>query len=286
MYDIIVFMKMRISPTKKNINYWIKTLMPEHDVWFFRKKPTFDNCNILTIKEYLNKYDRMDYNNAYCHWLVKGNAKYVICDQGNWILTLTDEERLFVYQEQIDCERGLIIEDCRMNVSNIINKAILKDKIILSNAVFNKLSKKDKEIIVIQYAQEQDDWSTNDVKSSEKYLKMVANTFINHEGCNCLATVLYAITKDKNYLKKWITQQEFLNFFNGYIEISNEEFRSGDVVVFYDNDNCIQHSCFALNESLFLNKSGQSKFNPILALTFKEVCKDWNDLNYKILRKL
>lgn len=278
-------MKTLIKPEKKNIKYWIKSLIPPQDVWFFRRKPTFVDCKILTIDKYLEQYDLINYNNAYCHWLIKNYAKYVIVDESNsWILSLSQCDRDIVYREQIKCERGLIIENIQQ-FDNIkaLTEMICNNMIILSNATFKNLDNDIKEKIVINYAMEQDDWATYELPREIKSLS-IAKKFINNDGCNCLATVLFAITKNKQYLQQWVTQDEFVCNLNGYIEINNEEFQYGDVVIFYD-DNNIQHSCFALNDKLFLNKSGQSKFNPILVLTFDDIKNDWQTLRYKVLRK-
>lgn len=278
-------MKTLIQPEKKNIKYWIKSLIPQKDVWFFRNKPSFADCNILTIDKYLEQYDLINYNNAYCHWLIKKYAKYVIVDESNsWIVSLNQFDRDAVYREQIKCERGLIIENIQEfeNV-NSLTEMMCDDKMILSNATFKNLSNDIKESIVINYAKEQDDWSTYKLPKEIKSFS-IANKFIDNDGCNCLATVLFAITKNKQYLQQWVNQDEFIRDLGEYVEMCDGVFQYGDVVIFYD-DNNIQHSCFALNDRLFLNKSGQSKFNPILVLTFEDIKNDWQTLKYKVLRK-
>ena len=158
------------------------------------------------------------------------------------------------------------------------------EKLILSNTLFNKLSSKVKEVLTISYAKEQDDWSALKLPEKLSEFKRISNVFIDNDGCNCLATVLYAISKDETYLQKWVTQQEFVENLSNYKEINDNKFKRGDVVVFYGENN-IQHACYSLDGKLFLNKSGQSKFNPILVLKFEDIYKDWDGLNYKILRK-
>ena len=279
-------MKKLLQPTKKNINYWKKSFIPQKDVWFFRKKPPFENCCIMSIKEYLDCYDKIEYINAYCHWMVKSHAEYVICEKEGWISSLSDKERMFVYEEQIICERGLIIENIEKFVGlDVFDTAICNGRLILSNSFFNKLSNRNQEAIVLQYAQEQDDWEMAEDFPRKSYWGKVANTFVNNEGCNCLATVLYAITGIEHYLKKWVTQDEFLDRIKEYVEIEVDKRDNGDIVLFYDCKNNIQHASFVINRSLCLNKNGQSKFNPISILKFKNIVEYWSELKYKVLSR-
>jgi len=279
-------MNKEMIPTKQNIDYWIKTLLPSKDVWFFKQKPNFYNVEIIDIEKYLIEYDCLEYINSYCHWLVKKNAQYVIIDESNWILSLTDKERNFVYKEQIELERGLIIE----NASSLINNkeiadALYDNKIILSNSTFNSLDYGIKEQLAIAYAKEQDDWACYDIKIENAKLNAIKNSFINNEGTNCLAIVLYAITLNDKYLTSWVNQEEFNCLLADYNIIENSKLEYGDVLIFYDENNVIQHSCFALGDDLFLNKSGQSKFNPVVVQSYENIVNDWQGLNLIIKRK-
>lgn len=278
-------LKQCVKPTNKNIKYWVKSLIPSKDVWFFKSKPTFKYVDILDIKTYLNKFDKLEYNNAYCHWLIK-NAKYVIVDSSNWILKLTEEERNEVYRQQIELERGLIIENCEHLLNNnFIKTCIFDNKIILSNAIFKNLHYKLKKELAVTYAKEQDSWNCLNLTISNKKINKVANKFLNVEGTNCLAIVLYALTLNKKYLNCWVQQSEFENFINNFIDIQQKEVKFGDIAVFYDENNIIQHACFALSTNEFLNKSGQSKFNPISVLDIKTIKEDWKNLKVVFKRK-
>lgn len=283
-YNVIVIEE--IIPSKENIDYWIKTLLPSKDVWFFKQKPNFYNVEIIDMANYLREYDSLEYINSYFHWLVKKNAKYVIIDETNWILSLTDKERNFVYKEQIELERGLIIE----NTSSLSNNkeiadALCDNNIILSNSIFNSLDYALKEQLAIAYAKEQDNWTCYDIKIENTKLNAVKNSFINNEGTNCLAIVLYAITLDDKYLTSWVKQKEFNCLLADYNVIEKNKLEYGDVLIFYDDNNTIHHSCFALGNNLFLNKSGQSKFNPVVVQSYENIVNDWQGLNLIIKRK-
>jgi len=282
----MLYMKNQINPTNKNIKFWVKSLIPSKDVWFFKSKPKFKDVQVLDIKTYLNKFNKLEYNNAYCHWLVK-QAKYVIVENSNWILTLEEKERNKVYAQQIELERGLIIENCEQFVNNkVINVCVFDNKIILSNAIFKKLNYKLKKELAVAYAKEQDSWDCLNVVINNKKINKIANKFLNVEGTNCLAIVLYALTLNKKYLNCWVQQGEFEDIIKDFIEIKQSEVDFGDIAVFYDENNTIQHACFALSKNEFLNKSGQSKFNPILILNIKTIKEDWKGLTVKFKRNV
>jgi hypothetical protein len=63
----------------------------------------------------------------------------------------------------------------------------------------------------------------------------------------------------------------------------NDNYQTGDIVVF-ENDGKIMHACYYFCNELFLNKSGQSKFNPIVLLPFKNILNDWSNCKYFIYR--
>jgi len=262
--------KIKIKPSKKLLKHWVETLIPPYDVFFFKELTIFDEINkdLITIKEYIKTFDDIRYINAYDHWDVKNNAKYVYIDYKNNLLSNLDV-RDYIYKQQIKCCRGLILDG---------------DK-VLTNWLFNSLKYKDKEILTIKYAKEIDDWIGYDNGQMSKYIKNVANKFIKDDGCNCLAVSLYGATKDDNWLKDWTDENNFKSQLKkiNYVKV-NDDYNEDDIIVF-KKDNQTIHACYCVDKELFLNKSGQSKFNPIVLLPFNDVKKDWNNCTIEIYRK-
>ncbi len=274
-----------IKPSKNNIKYWINTLVPQYDVFFFRLKPKFKNIEIMTLSEYLFQYDNINYNNAYCHWLVKKQAKYVIVDKNNWFLQLNEEDQKKILLEQIHLERGLIIEDCN-GLSSGLEKFKTDNRLVITNYLLKSLKTKDQKELVYRYAKEQDDWLYEDIIFKDSKLNKIANKFINNEGTNCLAIVLYCITKNKKYLSSWVDRKEFEENLLSYSNVCDDNLENGDIICFYDNDNNIQHACFNVAYGYCLNKSGQSKYNPIVTREIEDIKQDWEGLKIVVKRKL
>ncbi len=127
---------MNISPSEEILSVWIKELLPKYDVWFFKEKPCFTgNYNLVEIKDYLKNYSQ--YNNYYFHWNIKHEAKYAIVDTNNEILSLTKEQKQFVYSEQVALNRGLIIENCN---DNNFAEMLYNGNLIISNAHYKNLT--------------------------------------------------------------------------------------------------------------------------------------------------
>lgn len=274
--------KVYIKPNKSIIKHWINTLIPEYDVFFFKDITNIkeiDN-NLISIDEYLKTFSNIKYINAYEHWNVKNTAKYVYVDYTNNVLS-NESIRNYFYEQQIECERGLVLDDVNRN----LNKYFYKDKIILTNYLFANIDFKEKEEIVIQYAKSCDDWFGYVCCDMPMYIKKIANKFVNEDGCNCLSTTIYGATKDETVLFEWMNEECFLKrLVDLKYEKINDNYQTGDIIVF-ENDGKIIHACYCFCNELFLNKSGQSKFNPIVLLPFKNILNDWSNCKYFIYRK-
>lgn len=73
---------------------------------------------------------------------------------------------------------------------------------------------------------------------------------------NCLAAVLYAITEGKNpwLIHEWVHQQTFLEKLKQcqYQIVKTNRPNKGDVVIWQDENDNIQHAAYCIEENLFL----------------------------------
>jgi hypothetical protein len=149
------------------------------------------------------------------------------------------------------------------------------------------LDYKHKEKLTIEYAKDIDDWygyTTNDIPN---YINQVANKFVAIDGCNCLSTTIYGASCDDDILLKWLDVKFFAKKLKElkYVKKSTKDFKSTDIVVFIDKQQNVIHACYCVNKDLFLNKNGQSRFNPIALLPFEHIIKDWSDYEYYVFSK-
>lgn len=279
--------KVIIKPQKELIKEWVGSLIPPYDVFFFCDKTNINEIDdgLITMDEYLKKFSNIEYINAYEHWNVKIKAKYVYVDYDNSLL-LNDNNRNFIYQQQVECGRGLVLESENRENENI-KLGMYQNKLILTNYLFNRLDYKHKEKLTIEYAKDIDDWygyTTNDIPD---YINQVANKFIAIDGCNCLSTTIYGASCDDDILLKWLDGKFFAKKLKElkYVKKSTKDFKSTDIIVFIDKQQNIIHACYCVNKDLFLNKSGQSRFNPIVLLPFEHIIKDWSDYEYYVFSK-
>ncbi len=263
--------KVNFKPSKALIKQWTQTLIPPYDVFFFKGYTNINeiDSNLISIDEYINEFSDIKYINAYEHWNVKTIAKYVYVDYNNNLLS-NNKYKDYIYNQQIECCRGLILDN----------------KTLLTNYLFNNLDYEQKEILVLKYAKEIDDWLGYLNTNIAPYIKKVANKFVEEDVCNCLAVTLYGATNNDLWLKDWTDENSFVNQLKelNYTK-TNDNYYQDDIVVFKKNERIV-HACYCVDGNLFLNKSGQSRFNPIVLLPLDSIIKDWQDCCYEILRRV
>lgn len=262
--------RIEIKPSKTLLKYWVETLIPPCDVFFFQELTNIkeiDN-NLITISNYIKTFSDIKYINAYEHWNVKRNAKYVYVDYKNNLLTNTSNID-YIYKQQIACCRGLI----------------LHDNTILTNWLFKNLNYKEKENLTIKYAKEIDDWFGYTSVEIPIYIKEVANKFVKEDGCNCLATAIFGATQDNKILSEWLNEDKFLKKLQELNYKKVEKLCQPNDIIIFKNKGKILHACYCVDDKLFLNKSGQSRFNPIVLLSFDDIKKDWNNCIIEVYRK-
>lgn len=193
---------------------------------------------------------------------------------------------------QIQCERGLVVPVKFIENIDLIPSAYIQEgNIIIQSLMWERLEDSFKEKLLIKIVREW--WDNGECiappRSLPDFLKPYANTFSHHQGSNCLAAVLYAITEGKQswFIHEWIHQGTFiekLKQFN-YIEHNGSDTRSNDIVVWKDENSTIQHAAYHIEDNLYFNKQGQTMFNPWKIISKEHLYKEWNHLDSMIYRK-
>ncbi|MBW0765502.1 hypothetical protein [Mammaliicoccus fleurettii] len=262
---------MKIYPSNQTLEFWSQNYFTDFDLFFVNNIPFKNKHASITSKDSFKESSSFDIktNNLYEFWNLN-DYNYVIQSTKGWF-------------EQLECEiqEYIIKEQCRVN-----NPLFFKTNLITLNSWY-QLSKPFK----VQFFNDRiEEYQDNVVPLHLKvtlpdYLNSIVNTFPLHQGSNCLSTVLYAITEDLDILDQWIKEDSFLNTLNilGYTK-SSEPSKKGDIIV-YSNNKSIIHASYQVEDELFINKNGQTIFNPYKLITIADLEKNWGMYNKHVYRQ-
>ena len=163
--------------------------------------------------------------------------------------------------------------------------------VMIQHVMWGKLPDKYKEEVLNTYAQLWDVWSSIECPSSiPEHLRKYANTFSPDAGANCLAAVLYAISKnpikEEWIIHEWVHGETFaLGLRNASYSQVDEHFQAHDVVAWVDEHGVFQHAAYCIDGDLFFNKNGQTFFNPWKIVHWDELKKEWERYTIRVFRK-
>lgn len=267
--------------------------VPEKDLFFLSKDQhhnfqiDYADVLLMPIDEFYNHstYGQLNYVNSYEYWNIK-NAQYVIIAEKEWIESISVEKKQLILNSQVETERGLVLPITFINeIEKIPSNYVLNGHDIIQRLMWEKLDESLKEQILTTMVYEW--WDKGECEeipnSLPSYLKPFANTFCHLQGANCLAAVLYAISKGKQdwFMYEWVHQKTFLEKLNQYHyeEFLGKELHQGDIVIWKDENAIIQHTAYYIGEELYFNKHGQTMFNPWKILLEEQLYKEWEHLS-------
>lgn len=282
---------MKIKPTKKVLLSWIDIYVPEKDLFFLSKEHLnneidFKDVLLMPIDEFYNHsmYGQLNFVNSYEYWNIK-NAQYVIIAEKEWIESISEEVKQFILNSQVQSERGLVLPASFIqDIEKIPSNYVVNGHVVIQRSMWEKLDESSKEQLLTTMVYEWwDKGECNEAPMSlPNFLKPFANTFGHYQGANCLASVLFAISKGKQewFIYEWIHQKTFLEKLKQYHykEFLDEVLHLGDIVVWKDKDEIIQHAAYYIGDGLYFNKHGQTMFNPWKILSQEELYKEWQHL--------
>ena len=279
---------MQIKPTTEVLASWISSYVPMKDLFFLTEEQYENQASYLDVlvmpsDEFFNHstYGQINYVNSYEYWNIK-NAKYVVIAESHWIEQLPKEERQSILAAQVQCERGLVVPTSFIeSLDDIPADYIHNEHVVLQRAMWEKLNWSTKEQLLTTLVYEWwDNGECQDIPSFlPSFLQPFANQFSVHQGANCLAAVLFAITEGKQpwFINEWVHQNTFLEKLSqcGYERVETNDFVEPDVIVWQDENEVIQHAAYYISDNLFFNKHGQTMFNPWKLLSKEQLEKEW-----------
>ncbi|MFJ7886882.1 hypothetical protein ACIQYL_02190 [Lysinibacillus xylanilyticus] len=289
---------MIIKPTKKVLLSWMESYVPERDLFFlseehFNNEIDFTDVLLMPIDEFYthSMYQHLNYVNSYEYWNIK-NAQYVIIAEKEWIESKSKEDQQLILSFQVQCERGLVLPvKFIKEIEKVPSSFVQNGHVIIQRSMWEGLDESFKERLLTTMVYEW--WDKGECeeppKSLPSFLQLFANTFGHNQGANCLAAVLYAISKGKQkwFIYEWIYQETFLKKLSqyNYEEVLGEGIQQGDIVVWKDENGIIQHAAYYIGEKLYFNKHGQTMFNPWKILSKEQLYKEWEHLTPVTMRK-
>lgn len=286
-------MKVQIEPRGEQLVTWIEKHVSEKDLFFLREEDLkeFEGVLLGTLviprdELQYSSYNQIQWVNSYTYWKVPREFQFVIVAQPNWVTNLEPEYKKALFRIQCEAKRGLVFPLAYFpETSAIPNDHILTrndmEIVVIQKEMWIELPYAYQEAAIIAYAQEFDSWTAEEIPAElPAHLKEYANTFSTKPGANCLAATLYAVSAQPErqawIVNEWVFQKTFVVGLKsaGYLR-SIDKFEEGDVVVWVNENDVIQHAAYCIDGNLFFNKNGQTFFNPWKIVSWDELNQEW-----------
>ena len=241
-------------------------------------------------------YNEIQWVNSYMYWTISKEVQFVIIAQPDWVNNLSIDIRKELLEIQPQVGRGLLFplsyfsETRNIPPEYIFNEGD-KQGLIVRNEMWMKLPYLYREEAIRAYAKEYDDWMSLKIPADiSPHLLKYANKFSTNHGANCLAATLFAISlnpsKNEWIINEWIHDQTFIETLKNlrYSKVEGK-FSKGDIIVWVNEENDVQHATYCIDDQLLFNKNGQTCFNPWKIVRWKELKEEWGKFKPVVYRK-
>lgn len=297
-------MKVQIQPLQEQIAFWIENHVPEKDLFFLREQDLkllqndLEGVLVMPRAEFFEhtSYNGIQWVNSYMYWTISKEVQFVIVAQPDWVNNLSIEIRKGLLEVQPQVGRGLLFHLSYFSeIGNIPPEYIFnegdKQGLIVRNEIWMKLPYVYKEEAIRAYAKEYEDWMSLKVPDDiSSHLLKYANKFPTEHGANCLAATLFAISlnssKNEWMINEWIHDQTFIETLKNlrYSKVEGK-FSKGDIIVWVNEDDDVQHATYCIDNQLLFNKNGQTCFNPWKIVRWEELKEEWGKFKPVVYRK-
>lgn len=293
-------MKITIQPSNDQMKKWIEQYVSAKDLFFVKEEHVslFEEEILQALfipkEEFFNhaSYKQIQLANSYEYWNLSKEVEFVILAHANWITKIAPAKKELLLQIQVKMNRGLIFPLSYFPGESIpLNKYSVKtsedESVVLYADLWEKLSFSAKAHLLKTYAQQWDDWGSEEAPVYlPSMIKKYANTFPIEAGSNCLSATLFAISQQEWMIHEWVHPQTFIEKLRmTHHLIKSEELIEGDVAVWETDEGQIQHASFHVGNKLFFNKNGQTFFNPWKIIGFDKLQAEWSQYSLKLYRQ-
>ncbi|HEU0165961.1 MAG TPA: hypothetical protein VFQ54_13020, partial [Thermomicrobiales bacterium] len=277
-------------PTPETLQLWADELIPG-DVWYWDDSPLeldVTGCQVMNREAYRSDptYSDIRFMNAYCEWQMPAEATQVIVSDRTWVGKLSVADRQRVVRMQVSLKRGLVFSaDWFGELPAQLQEFVVADQVVLGQAVWASLPTAIQHRALMAEQRRWDDLDCYPVPDgAPAHVQAIANMFSPHEGTNCFAITAYGANADSHLLATWLTVSPIeIVAPLGYRQVPDVEPIADDVVIF-EKEGKVIHAVWCAGHDRFLNKNGQSRFNPIRIVDWKMLDTDWPDTTWKIYR--
>lgn len=284
----------QVHPSEATIAFWTSNLIPELDLWYWNDSPIdvdLTGCQVVP-REALSTHPTLSeihYINAYCRWQRSPETHQILLADRGWVTRLHDDERFRVLAMQVELKRGLVYPRWQFDsIPPELERYVVGDTLVLGGSIWSELPDDLRRPFVLRESLAWDDHAYFPLPDdAPDHLQAMANTFIDDvHGANCLSTTAFCFTGEPQVLHRWMFQLEFGGLLerSGYRPSLTEPPETGDVVTFAQ-DGTIQHATFCVGPNRYLNKNGQTMFNPIKVVDQVMLDEVWADHDRVIYRR-
>lgn len=283
----------QVQPSEATITFWTSGLIPKLDLWYWNDSSIDvdrSGCELVPW-EALRTHPTLSeihYVNAYCRWQRSPETHQILLADRGWITGLRDDERFRVLAMQVELERGLVYPRSHFDsIPPELERYVVDDVFVLGGSIWSELPDDLRRQFVLRESLAWDDHACFPLPDdAPDHLQGIANTFMNVHGANCLSTTAFCFTGEPQVTHRWMFQLEFADLLkrSGYRPSLTKTPESGDVVTFAQ-DGTIQHANFCVGPNRYLNKNGQTMFNPIKVVDSAMLDETWADHDLVIYRR-
>lgn len=280
-------MCMKLSPTQRDIDYWVETFLPPKDIYYLDEPVSAGNlgtAELLTPSELLAhpEYGSLAYANTYDYEkLDLSRVKWVLVASPDWFPALPMLERAKLFRLQVQLGRGLVLGQEVLPghaFIKMIQHAGVDGKLVLNHYLWNRLDLNLRQQTAERVARFMDGFECEPCpEDAPAWMKSRANSFIHSDGANGFGATLFAASGNPDWLEKNVSREEFRAELGalGFQQIDRDNSLSGGITVFYDGSGLERHACYQLGNGLVLNKSGQSKYQALKVSKVDQVLEGW-----------
>lgn len=284
----------RIQPSDETLTHWAHTLLPDLDVWFWDGSDLVSNatrCLVMSREDYLRHptFREIRYVNAYLHWRIPPEVTRVIVSGPAWITSIAPPDRQRILGKQVELQRGLVLPRAWFgDFPDALESFVIHEQVVLCHAAWRSVPEKGRRTALLAEQRRWDDVDCFPIPTDmPAHIRAIANTFRRRDGANCLGVTAYCITSEDWMRHHWMFQPEFHDLItrHGYRPVAQEPPASGDVVAF-EADGRIVHAAFCVGDDRFLNKNGQSRFNPVRVVDWASLAAGWQTATWVTYRQV
>lgn len=285
---------MKISPSQKDIDYWVETFLPARDIYYLDDLSGLElpaEGLLLSPRQLLDhpEYGGSAYFSTYEYARLDPNlVNWVLVASPDWFAALPMLDRAKLFRAQVRLARGLVFDQQVLPghaFIKMIQHAGVDGKLVLNHFLWNRLDLNLRQQTVERVARFFDGFECESCpEDAPAWVKTHANSFIRSDSANSFGVALFAISGKSEWLEKGVKPQEFkTNLVKlGYQPTDRDEALAGDVTIFFDESGLEKHACYHLGSGLVLNKHGQSKYQALKVTPFTQVLEGWQSHTSKL----